>query len=836
MGLGYDENILKKSPFGFAHHEIILDKDNKPVDYRFLEINKAFEELTGLKADNIIGKTVCEVIPEVKTADFDWISYYGDIALNGGSDTIERYSEPLKKYYMIQVYSHQKGFFTTIFTDITTQKIKTEELENFFEVNLDLLCIADIDGNFIKINKEWEHTLGYSIEELLSCNFLDFVHPEDLKATFVAMQTLSEDMMVINFVNRYKTKDNEYRYIEWRSHPKNNLIYASARDITQRVILQNEMYEYQQILDLLINMANSFINISVDKVETEIDKALKTMGEFVKADRSYIFRYDLEKQTCSNTHEWCDIGISKEIDNLQDFPLENIPQWVECHMAKKSLYFYDVDLLEDDNGIKIALKAQGVKSILSIPMFSEDKLVGFVGFDSVREKHIYSEDEKHILAIFAKLLVNIQNRVKMEADLKQSQIKAESMSRTKSEFLANMSHEIRTPLNGIIGFTDLLMKTDLDYIQRQYIQNVSSSGALLLDIINDILDLSKIEAGKLELELIETDILALLKQVTDIMKYQTNQKGIKLRLDIMSDMPEGIVADAVRLKQILLNLLNNAVKFTNEGEVLLKLEFKKLSEEKGIFIFSVKDTGIGISNEQQKKLFKAFSQGDSSTNRKYGGTGLGLVISNLLAEKMGSSISLESEVGKGSTFSFEMETYFKQKLPKENGIILCKDCGKPCHSLVGGICDKSIYEVYGQNSNVVFDNFLEVEKTILIAEDVQMNFNLLKTILKSFIPSVIILGAFNGKEAFDMFLENKVDLILMDVQMPIMDGVESAIKIREWEKENAEKNVPIIALTAGALQEEKQKVIDAGMNDFLTKPIQYKMLYECLKRFLDDGV
>ncbi len=245
---------------------------------------------------------------------------------------------------------------------------------------------------------------------------------------------------------------------------------------------------------------------------------------------------------------------------------------------------------------------------------------------------------------------------KLQLQIIEAKEKAEAASKAKSEFLANMSHEIRTPLNGVIGFTDLLKDTPLSSMQQQYVNNANVSGHTLLGIINDILDFSKIEAGMLHLEMIKTDMIELLENSIDIVKYQAEQKNLELLLHINQSMPRFALTDPVRLKQVLANLLGNAVKFTQKGEVELKVDYEALGHGKGKLSFFVRDTGIGITEEQKSNLFKAFSQADSSTTRKFGGTGLGLIISDLIANKLGGKILVDSKQGEGSTFHFEIVT------------------------------------------------------------------------------------------------------------------------------------------------------------------------------------
>ena len=541
---------------------------------------------------------------------------------------------------------------------------------------------------------------------------------------------------------------------------------------------------------------------------------------------------------------------------------------------------------------------------------------------------------------------DITEQKKTEGVLLKAKQEADIASRAKSEFLANMSHEIRTPLNGVIGFTELLLKTPLNNIQQQYAENVNISGHSLLGIISDILDFSKIEAGKMELDLIKTDIIELAQQTSDIIKYHSTQKGLELLLDIQSGLPRFAVVDPIRLKQILINLLGNAIKFTAIGEVELKLTFVRLTETIGEFRFSVRDTGIGINEEHQKKLFKAFTQADSSTTRKFGGTGLGLTISNMLADKMGSRIEIISEPGRGSTFFFTIVAQYEvgEKLDSgsltdvhrvlviddndnnrlilehtfinwgveyvgiDNGLAALKliERSKPFDVIIvdyhmpylNGIDtirmireqlnlppekqptillhsssdDLEIYEqckklgvrfnltkpvksqellhylksIHTKPTEPVKESLKPADIThhepqgdhphvILVAEDVTLNMLLVTTIIRQMVPNVMLLEAKNGKIALETTLSKNPDLILMDVQMPEMGGIEATQEIRKAEKRKG-GHIPIVALTAGAVTGEKEKCFDAGMDDFLTKPIDRKSLQAILIKHLNASV
>ncbi len=695
---------------------------------------------------------------------------------------------------------------------------------------------------------------------------------------------------------------------------------------------------------LLTNIASSYINAPLSTIYDAINASLKEIGTFVDADRVYIFDYDWEKQVCNNIFEWCAENISPQIDNLQSVPLDIMPEWVQAHQNNDLVYIPRVPSLDQGSKLRKLLEDQDIKSMLAIPLMLDQQCVGFVGFDSVKHFHDYTDKDTTLLRIFSGILVNIKERIETQRELVSSKEQSDAANKAKSEFLANMSHEIRTPLNGVIGFTELLLKTPLSHVQQQYAQNAHTSGQALLGIINDILDFSKIEAGKLELELIKTDVFELMEQTADIIKYHASQKELELLLNISLSIPRFAEVDPIRLKQVLINLLSNAVKFTEKGEIELKVSFEKINSDQGRYTFSVRDTGIGISPEQKDRLFKAFSQADSSTTRKYGGSGLGLTISSLLVEKMGGKIALESIPGKGSAFSFIIETTYhkgtleqsfeplpikrvlvvddnvqnrqilehnfsywgiaftgcenglealktleknepfdliivdyhmpymdgletikliREKLvltPEEMPIILlhsssdgqelrdqCKKLGvrfnliKPVKAQVlyqflknihknksaVSLADKESATKYlQQKACETIDNI-----KILIVEDSHMNMMLAKSLIKNILPCAEILEAIDGIEAVEITLEKHPHLVLMDVQMPGLDGLEACRQIREREQQK-DHRIPIIALTAGALKEERDRCIAAGMDDFLSKPIDMETLDKMIHKHL----
>jgi len=668
-----------------------------------------------------------------------------------------------------------------------------EELDRFFALSADLLCIAGFDGYFKRLNPAWQHTLGFSEGELCTTPYLDFVHPEDREVTRAEAGQIAGGVIAMQFENRYRSRDGSYRWLSWTAVPYagEQLIYAAARDVTERKRADEQLARYARELDLAR--------------EAEAEHAN-------------------------------------------------------------------------------------------------------------RLSHLVHE-------------------------LAAAKARAEDATQAKAQFLANMSHEIRTPMAAIIGMADLARKTKLSAEQRDYVGTIAQSAEALLDIVNDILDFSKIEARKLELEQIAFPLRDTVEDVLKTLALRAQEKALELACDIRADVPDALVGDPGRLRQVLTNLVGNAIKFTERGEVVVHVSPSSVNQDTVALHFAVTDTGIGIAPEKQELIFEAFSQADTSTTRSFGGTGLGLAIASELVSLMRGTIWLDSTPGVGSTFHFTasftradarprrperslpaslrqvpvlivddnatnrrileavvrswamqpivvpngtdalaaLEEAHRQgrpialalvdgQMPRMDGFMLAKrirddrriaatpivmltSAARPedavrCRRLgIAAHVTKPIKQSDLMDAIVSLLSVYPAEAskrrrrteapkvrrrlTILLAEDNPVNRKLVVRALEQ--RGHRVLTAQNGRVALDKFDRGTFDVILMDVQMPDVDGLSATVTIRQREHGSG-RHVPIVAMTAHAMAGDRERCLEAGMDDYASKPIRPVDLIEIVER------
>jgi len=602
-----------------------------------------------------------------------------------------------------------------------------------------------------------------------------------------------------------------------------SLMIANAIIRNEQTLKNREEHKQRNsLLNTVNDVAAILLQAEVDEFESALHKCMGMMSMVVNADRVYIWRnYTVNnKLYCTQLYEWSE-GAEPQQSNEYTINIpydENIPGWKEKLSNGQCVNGL---VREMDANAQAQLSPQGIKSILVVPVFLRDRFWGFVGFDDCHNERMFSESEETILRSGSLLIANAMLRNDLTLSIRATAMEletaleeAQAASHAKSNFLSNMSHEMRTPMNAIIGMTQI-GKSAANMEKKDYaFEKIEGASNHLLGVINDVLDMSKIEAGKFELFYTEFDFEKMLQKVINIIGFRIEEKRQKFGLYLDSDIPNILSGDDQRLTQVITNLLTNAVKFTSEeGSIWLKAHFAGEENNLCTIRIEVKDTGIGISCEQHERLFSSFEQAETSTSRKFGGTGLGLAICKRIVELMSGSIWVESEPGKGSSFIFTV----KLKRGTQNLTEVTPSSSE-------GTAEDGIHNFTGCH--------------ILLAEDVEINREIVFSLLEPL--NIEIDCAINGAEAVKMFkaCPDRYQMIFMDMQMPQMDGLEATMQIRIHEaglqeSGNTHRQVPIIAMTANVFKEDVEKCFEAGMNAHVGKPLDLNEVMEVMHRYME---
>ncbi len=665
----------------------------------------------------------------------------------------------------------------------------------------------------------------------------------------------------------------------------------------------------------------------------------------MEADRSYIFQI-LPGGQMSCNYEWTAEGIESLMEQSKNIPCQSCQWWMENLGTGKNIVISPESPLPDEAvNEHLIVEQRQARALVAVPLIFYDRLEGFLGFEYVNlvPPRATSRDNTSLFKVVGQMIINSILRKRHQTELSLAMQAADSANRAKSDFLASMSHEIRTPMNAIIGMAELLSETSLTGEQRQYVDIFRNAGNNLLSLINDILDISKIEAGQIDLEKAPFNLTELMEGICEVMAVPAHRKGLELACRIFLQTPVNLMGDPARLRQILVNLVGNALKFTEAGEIVISVRPIQLETDSCRLQFSVKDTGIGIAQDKADKIFERFTQADSSTTRKYGGTGLGLAICKQLAEMMGGKIWVDSQPGQGSTFNFEVNLgisdsavygvsseeaptiglrclvvddnstnrmILKEIMESLGAMVVTASDGREALELLNQALDKqelfdlilldnrmpgmSGFEVAEQVHNsqslakvdmmmltsetrsgdmarareIGISDYLvkpikkkdlqqalarvlvkqpvgekaelakiemapliqQQPKKILVVDDSDDNRFLIQAFLKK-LPFQLEM-AHNGQEALEIYQSRNFDMVLMDMQMPVMDGYTAVKKIREYEQSRDMPRLPVIALTAHAMKDDEAKTLAAGCDAYLSKPITKQKLLDAINKYL----
>lgn len=803
------KKMFTESPLAMAIYLI----DNLCI----VEVNDAASRLYGYSKDELLKMRISDLLSDENEVIFQAIRDDNDLLT---SDMLELVVQTKSgKKIIVESNSHAcqyggKNARHIMVTDITERRkaeIALAEKERSVSHAQEIAKMGSWDYDVLNNVTRWSPNLYklFQVDSESTSPSFDFfmskVHPDDHSVIAEAYDRLLIEKKQVEIEHRILLPDNKTLWIQNSIEP----FFESGRliglrgvnvDVTERkkyeLLIQHRM-EFESVFNTI---SSNFINSKISETGCLIDQTLMRIGLFLGVDRTYLFRFDPDTQTMSNTNEWCGEGVLPQKDKFQKLPLAMFPWWIEQLNQGKILNFSDVTEFSGEAKSEIAiLDAHNIVSILVIPMFYEQELKGFLGFESVSSKKQWDDHDTHILRSISDMISIEIVRWEREHELIAAKERAEESARLKSAFLATISHELRTPLNPIIGFSELLIQDADNKNIIELATIINDSGNELLNLLEDLFDLSFAMGDLVRCNLKQTNCLDLYciarASLEEILIRSGKSDQIQLQFsDCCLNISCQLLLDEAKVLQVLSILFKNAVKFTREGQIEFGIEIERNKSLK----FIVRDTGVGFEKDKNDIIFDYFRQIDNSNSRPFGGLGIGLSIAKRLVDIMDGTIGVESKPGIGSTFTVSVPLSAQTN---ENVL-------------------------FSQNNLVYDDDFSFLSgKTILVVDDNRFVHEIINLHLQLF--NVNILSAESGSEAIEIVKQQTPDFIFMDLVMPGMSGFETTLYIRAMYPK-----IPISAITAHSLPKDRQKAFLAGCDEIITKPIYRNILLHMLKRYL----